>query len=560
MLKSRHELPLRTFPYRWPPMDAVRDITSHGIVATYVPLPVDRRQRFDKQIARTTLQLPSDRAILGAVGQLRGEKGIEEILDAWPQINFDRRFFLLLAGEDRLGISHYSTVADLKILPKMLSEEELDMFLSAVDVLLLPYTVSPGESGLIGLGCAHGIPLCATDVGEIGRVVRENGLDLVWSHPNWLEFRDQVEALIDDTHVRSRAIDATQGYAAQLDWTTSPFIEKIIKYTEITEGNLDSDQPSTCSLKDPAVDSKNNSSSESFGVAVIHYGDQAVTNRCLESLVQQVNLERIVVVANSPYHHKDYPEVTVLFQPNNVGYGAAVNSAASYAHENGWAKLIVTNNDVVFLEESILHLISQIRLAPSQTVVGPTILWGDNDKIWAYGGRVSRVRAIGLNGFKHSPISLIPPYITGQTFVSGCCFGASVDLLVSMPFDTEFFLYYEDAEWCLRIVSGQHVEILATKDSVIRHYPSSSTGIDSYIYLYYNTRNRLYFARKIGGLSGFAGILYISIGALNRLFRCLLSGNFTGIRAIIDGFVDFTKRTMGRKEHVSIQVPEVSGQ
>ena len=291
---------------------------------------------------------------------------------------------------------------------------------------------------------------------------------------------------------------------------------------------------------------------DKVGVAIIHYGDQDVTERCLSSLLSQIDSSQIAIVANSPVERGHLHNAVILDQPTNEGYGAAVNAAACFARGTGWKKIVITNNDVVFLPGSLSTLFSEIDDNGKQTVVAPLILWGDSDKVWSYGGHINKWRAIGLNGLKARPIPTceVRNHMPVQTFVSGCCFGAPVDLLMQRPFDTQYFLYYEDAKWCLELQSLPTVKVIVSKEAAIKHYPSSSTGIKTPLYLYYNTRNRMFFARAIGGIQGLIGFSYSVIGVFKNFAVQMIKGNKAGAYAAVRALKDFLRGRNGKVEMV----------
>lgn len=289
------------------------------------------------------------------------------------------------------------------------------------------------------------------------------------------------------------------------------------------------------------------------GVVIIHYGDMSITERCLSSLSEQISPDHIVIVANSPVPEKWQSDATVLPQTSNGGYGSAVNVGAKFAQSQGWTKLVVTNNDVVFLPDSLSALVFEIHDGGIQTVVSPLVLWGDSNTVLSYGGRLSKWRAIGLNGFTSRPIppSHVRNRMPPQTFLSGCCFGAPVDLLVRYPFESDYFLYYEDARWCMSLQSVANIHLIAAKESCIRHYPSSTTRINSPLYLYYNTRNRLFFANSIGGFPGLTAVLYTLLGVLKNFSVQSMSGNRAGARAVLTAVRDFSTGRFGRRDDLT---------
>lgn len=59
----------------------------------------------------------------------------------------------------------------------------------------------------------------------------------------------------------------------------------------------------------------------------------------------------------------------------------------------------------------------------------------------------------------------------------------------------EYFLYYEEIDWCERI-KKEGFKIMFVPDSVVLHKESISIGKQSFIQVFYKTRNRILLARK----------------------------------------------------------------
>ncbi len=63
------------------------------------------------------------------------------------------------------------------------------------------------------------------------------------------------------------------------------------------------------------------------------------------------------------------------------------------------------------------------------------------------------------------------------------------------PMSEEYFLYYEEYDWSMRIRKAGY-KIVYCGESVVYHKESVSTGVDSPFKIFYLNRNRLLFARK----------------------------------------------------------------
>jgi glycosyltransferase involved in cell wall biosynthesis len=145
------------------------------MIVEHVPDDTDRIDRAD---ARRRLGLPEGERILGAIGFVRPYKGYDLLADVWERLG-DSAPLLLVVGEvvgdeaqrvvDRLDRSGRAIV-----LPGYANDDDLQLAVSAVDALLLPY-VSASESGLLHIARAVGLPVFASDEPQLAASVRTMG-------------------------------------------------------------------------------------------------------------------------------------------------------------------------------------------------------------------------------------------------------------------------------------------------------------------------------------------------------------------------------------------------
>ena len=88
-----------------------------------------------------------------------------------------------------------------------------------------------------------------------------------------------------------------------------------------------------------------------------------------------------------------------------------------------------------------------------------------------------------------------------------------------------FFLYYEEADWCVRIKNAGY-KIFFIHNSHVLHKESVSTGKLSALKIYYLNRNRLVFMRRnVEGYDFYAGIAYqLFVAIPKNAFSYLLKG------------------------------------
>ena len=111
---------------------------------------------------------------------------------------------------------------------------------------------------------------------------------------------------------------------------------------------------------------------------------------------------------------------------------------------------------------------------------------------------------------------------------------------VKKTLDEQYFLYWEDADWCASALQAG-AKLLYVKDARVLHATSSSLGIRSASYAYYNIRNQLLFAKKWSSV-GLVFVKCLWVGfkitglslkrptTLPKTFWCILRGLADGLR------------------------------
>lgn len=125
----------------------------------------------DRMAARAALGLPSDGLLIGAVGRLSEEKGQPMLLEAVTRLEFEWR--LVLVGDGPLEPELRQTVGRLGISGRVHFLGRLDgveRVCHALDVLAQPSRREGLPLTVVEAGACE-VPVVATDVGDVGRVV-----------------------------------------------------------------------------------------------------------------------------------------------------------------------------------------------------------------------------------------------------------------------------------------------------------------------------------------------------------------------------------------------------
>ena len=249
------------------------------------------------------------------------------------------------------------------------------------------------------------------------------------------------------------------------------------------------------------------------------------------------------------------PEDAVVIElPENVGFPAATNAGMKHALDHGVDWTLFLNNDATVDPDCLGRCIAETVGAEHIAVVGPAVTFADRtDLLWFGGGEVSDWFAFTRHRGLGKPAATPPP--TSDTgFVSACCALVSSAAWRSVgPYRSDFFIYYEDAEWCQRARAagwtcrylGEVLCAHAVSSTMVRR---GSLGLSENA-AYYLARNPMRFALEskpfIRRASRVVGLL--TVWAAYNALRILRSRTPTVARSYVQGLFDAARGRMGRR-------------
>ncbi|MCD2440994.1 glycosyltransferase family 2 protein [Agromyces sp. SYSU K20354] len=175
--------------------------------------------------------------------------------------------------------------------------------------------------------------------------------------------------------------------------------------------------------------------------------------------------------------------------PRNEGFGAGVNAGVARARELACTRVLALNPDATIDADSVRALLTASRADP-RALVAPRIVRPDAT-VWFAGavldqrnGTTRRARDDELGG--------------RTTWQTGAAFLAPIPMWDEVGgFDDDYFMYWEDIDlsWRWHEAGGR----LALVESATAVHDAGGTQAGagkSPMYVYFNCRNRLLFARK----------------------------------------------------------------
>jgi GT2 family glycosyltransferase len=212
---------------------------------------------------------------------------------------------------------------------------------------------------------------------------------------------------------------------------------------------------------------------------------------------------------------EEYPQITVLENPTNLGYAGGNNRGLKYALEQGADYMLIVNSDTILPPNLIKEL---VRVASSSEDIGAVgaknLKMDDSSTLWGAYIRVSYnrllVKVIGQDR-KDGPRYFVVRDVPG---VIGCGMLVSRKAVEDVGYIDEFlFGYHEDMDWCQRArLKGYRLVYAGT--AYILHKGSSSTDTTQQRFLpmyYFLARNTVIFARRYGRSVQFFRVIILTV-------------------------------------------------
>lgn len=241
------------------------------------------------------------------------------------------------------------------------------------------------------------------------------------------------------------------------------------------------------------------------------------------------------------------PGTVLLSTEKNLGFGGANNVGMEYAVQHGARFVLLLNNDTIVKEDTIQKLVETSAEHPKAGLIGAKIFYYDRPTvIWYSGGRLDIGKALATHVGIGREDSGLQSGCMETDFVTGCCMLIKREVVDKIGLlDRDYFLYIEDADYSVRARKAGY-SVLFQPSAILYHRVSSSTGLDSPTYIYFNLRNKLLFLRKnLKSGEWLHNIPYFIYFYGRHLIRLILRHrNFRAARAaylgLKDGINDYT--------------------
>ncbi|MBO2544283.1 glycosyltransferase family 2 protein [Salegentibacter sp. BDJ18] len=238
-----------------------------------------------------------------------------------------------------------------------------------------------------------------------------------------------------------------------------------------------------------------------LNILILNYNSSWETVELFKTL-EAFNLRdtEITVIDNASipkdraYLKGQIPQENLILNEVNIGYAGGNNIGIQLAIERNFEFVLLINPDIRLDKECISSLLKTIEKDEKVGVIGPRICYRkDPDLIFSDGGFVLEKKGYAAPHINYNKRinETTNPGVHEVDYVSGSCFMLSTKVVEAVgKLREDFFLYYEETEWCLRIRKYNKKCVV---DSNVVAFLSPS--IKNNNYHFYMTRNRLLLSR-----------------------------------------------------------------
>lgn len=261
---------------------------------------------------------------------------------------------------------------------------------------------------------------------------------------------------------------------------------------------------------------------KALSIIVVNYNTFHLTCTCLRSIFQhsqELDLEVILVDNASserdPQAFKDlFPEIILIKSPENLGFSRGNNLGLAQARGEF---ILLLNSDTEIINEVISYCWNRLREDQKIGVISACLIYPDQ-KIQPAANRFPSIlreitelfRITKLMGKRQRAKWMLGYFFDHKSeieadWVWGTFFMTRRTVIEQFPeqkFPDDYFLYYEDVQWCY-LIRKMNFKILYDPSYVLIHHLSASSQGDewekSFRKLQLSTRNEADFFRKQKG-------------------------------------------------------------
>ncbi|MDO8589383.1 MAG: glycosyltransferase family 2 protein [Armatimonadota bacterium] len=289
-----------------------------------------------------------------------------------------------------------------------------------------------------------------------------------------------------------------------------------------------------------------------IAIVLVNWNGKEDTRECLESLRRLTYPDYSLIVVDNGSTDGSvaeigsvFPEVCLIPAGENLGFTGGNNIGIKRALDTGADAVLLLNNDTVvspdFLEPLALTLFGDPKIGAVNSKI---YYYAQPDVIWSAGGNINGRTGIASQRHVDEKDEGQADQQADVDYAVGCSIMVRRDAIeMAGLLDDDFFVYYEEAEWCRRMRALGY-RIVYVPGSKVWHKVMASAS-SSERTLYYYCRNRLLYLRRDGARPARqAGLIALEFGRMALAF--LVKGRASESRAVARAVTDYCFGKFGK--------------
>ncbi len=267
---------------------------------------------------------------------------------------------------------------------------------------------------------------------------------------------------------------------------------------------------------------------EKIGLITITYNSADVIRGFLESTFSQTFQNFIIYIIDNNSQDNTIEilkentdsRIELVKNKENVGVAKANNQGIELALKDNCTQVLIINNDVEF-EKQLFEKMLQIQKNKNCSLVVPKMMYFDTpDYIWYAGSSFIKKKGFlpihkGIKQKDSSQFDGVYPVEYAPT----CCLLVKKEVFQDVGMmDEKYFVYFDDTDFSYRVLKDGRHKLFYFSDTKFYHKVGSLTkSVEKEkkreyrgdFFIKQNTRNHIYFLKKIGSIYAYLFILFL---------------------------------------------------
>jgi GT2 family glycosyltransferase len=267
---------------------------------------------------------------------------------------------------------------------------------------------------------------------------------------------------------------------------------------------------------------------DKIGLVTITYNSADVLQPFLDCVWQQTHSNLVLYIIDNASEDDTHlilekendSRLQIINNSTNFGVAKANNQGIKRAIADDCDQVLIINNDVEF-ETTLIEKLLQVQTEKSCSLVTPRMMYFDNpNHIWYAGSWFIKKKGyLPLHrGMKELDQGQYDEIVEVE-YAPTCCLLAKKEVFQHIGLmDEKYFVYFDDTDFSYRVWKDKRYKIFYSPDVKFYHKVGSLTKsfnkeeekiFRGDFFIQQNTKNHIYFLKKIGGLFAYAFIAWL---------------------------------------------------